>query len=83
MTRLMFAAAGVKYEDERIKWEDWPKLKTGRQRLYSGDSTECSIIFLSTDVLGKLKSVKYLLLPLDENDSCACFTFFKKIFLLY
>ena len=31
MTRLMFAAAGVKYEDVRIKLEDWPKLKPGRQ----------------------------------------------------
>ena len=45
MTRLMFAAAGVKYEDERIKWEDWPKLKTGRQRLYLGGGTERIIIF--------------------------------------
>ena len=30
MTRLMFAAAGVEYEDYRIKWEDWPTLKPGR-----------------------------------------------------
>ena len=33
MTRLMFAAAGVEYEDERIMWEDWPKLKPGRFKL--------------------------------------------------
>ena len=31
MTRLMFAAAGVKYEDERITLKDWPKLKPGMQ----------------------------------------------------
>lgn len=28
--RLMFAAAGQKYEDVRIKSEDWPKVKTGK-----------------------------------------------------
>ena len=55
MTRLMFAAAGVKYEDERIKWEDWPKLKTGRQRLYSGDGTECIIIFCEHKRFGHIE----------------------------
>ena len=33
---------------------------------------------VSTNVLGILNSVKYLL-PLDANDSCACFFFKKKI----
>ena len=27
--RLMFAAAGVEYEDCRIPFEEWPKLKPG------------------------------------------------------
>ena len=30
MIRTMFAAAGVEYEDERIKMADWPKLKAGK-----------------------------------------------------
>ena len=30
MTRLMFAAADVKYEDQRVKFADWPKLKPGK-----------------------------------------------------
>ena len=34
MTRLMFAAAGVEYEDYRIKWEDWQKLKPGRSSFF-------------------------------------------------
>ena len=29
-TRIMFAAAGVKYTDERIKFDDWPKLKPSK-----------------------------------------------------
>ena len=31
MVRTMFAAAGVEYEDERIKMADWPKLKAGKE----------------------------------------------------
>ena len=27
VTRMILAAADVKYEDQRIKFEDWPKLK--------------------------------------------------------
>lgn len=27
ISRLLFAAAGVKYEDKRITFEDWPKVK--------------------------------------------------------
>ena len=29
-TRMMFAAAGVKYVDERIKRDDWPTLKSSK-----------------------------------------------------
>ena len=30
VSRLMFAAAGVKYTDERVTREDWPKLKPSK-----------------------------------------------------
>ena len=30
VTRMMFAAAGVKYTDERVSFEDWPKLKPSK-----------------------------------------------------
>ena len=37
MIRTMFAAAGVEYEDERIKMADWPKLKAGKEAFGIGD----------------------------------------------
>ena len=30
LSRLLFAAGGVKYEDKRIKFEDWPKVKPSK-----------------------------------------------------
>lgn len=30
MTRMLFAAADVKFEDKRIKFEDWPELKPSK-----------------------------------------------------
>ena len=32
--RLILAAAGVKYEDVRIKREDWPKMKPSKNFMY-------------------------------------------------
>ena len=37
--RLMFAAAGVEYEDCRIPFEEWPKLKPGTLLTTSSAST--------------------------------------------
>lgn len=32
-TRLLFAYGGIKYEDERFSYDDWPKYKSSKQYL--------------------------------------------------
>ena len=34
MIRMMFGAANVKFEDVRIKFEDWPPLKASEYAFY-------------------------------------------------
>ncbi len=37
---MIFSLAGVKFEDYRITYEDWPKFKTGKQNIMD---KECSL----------------------------------------
>ena len=44
ISRLVLAAAGAEYEDERVEREDWPSKKPGKP-LFTSHSFACWLIF--------------------------------------
>lgn len=50
--RLIFAAAGVEYEDVRISFEQWPALKQSKSRIRGSRLQTPSLITSSATVIG-------------------------------
>ena len=58
--RLMFADAGVAFEDERYKHEDWPKHKPGTNQDGSENVSKNFSFVLCTQALRQLLSSEYV-----------------------
>jgi len=72
MIRLLLKHLGMPYTDNRIKWEDWPSLKTSGkfelQQLPVLECKPCGVLIPQSDAIMHYLGLRYGLLPLKKPE---------------